>query len=186
MAKDFPKLEPKHIDFIKAQKIFFTSTATADSHINTSPRSTDYLRVIDDHSVVYLDRTGSGNETAAHVMADGRMTIMLCAFEGAPNILRLFGKGEIIHRNSAEFKEIAARYFDNELPMGVRQFVRLAFHLVKTSCGYGVPFFDYKDERDGIDKWEANKGESGIADYWDEKNQTSMDGLPTGIFDTPE
>lgn len=182
MAKDFPKLDDKHNAFIMRQHIFFTASAAKDSHINVSPRSTDYFRIIDENRVLYLDRTGSGNETAAHMMADGRMTIMFCAVEGPPQILRLYGTGEIIHRNTPEFAALAAQYFDNNLPLGSRQIVRLKFHLVKTSCGYGVPLFDYKDERASIDNWEQNKGVDGIADYWAEKNQVSMDGMPTGIF----
>lgn len=182
MAKDFPKLEDKHSAFIKRQHMFFTASAAKDAHINISPRSTDYFEIVDANEVIYLDRTGSGNETAAHLKADGRMTIMFCAVEGPPQILRLYGKGEIIHRDTDEYTTLIAQYFNNEAPMGARQIVRLKFHLVKTSCGYGMPLFEYKDERASIDNWEQNKGPEGIADYWIEKNQVSMDGLPTGIF----
>lgn len=183
MAKDFPKLEAKHSDFIRQQRMFFTSTTAQGAHINISPRSTDYFRIVDDNNVLYLDRTGSGNETAAHLKADGRMTIMFCAVEGAPSIMRLYGEGEIIHRDSKEFARLTKYYFDDDLPLGARQIVRLKFHLVKTSCGFGVPLFDYQGERPSMDRWADNKGEDGIAQYWVEENQKSMDGLPTGIFD---
>lgn len=182
MAIDFPKLDEKIRAFIARQHIFFTASAAQSSHINVSPRSTDYFRIIDDNKVLYLDRTGSGNETAAHLKADGRMTIMFCAVEGPPQILRLYGQGEIIHRDSDEFAALAEQYFQNELPLGARQIVLLNFHLVKTSCGFGVPLFEYKEERASIDNWEQNKGVEGIQDYWTEKNQFSIDGLPTGIF----
>lgn len=186
MAKDFPKLDDKHRAFISRQKIFFTATAAQNAQINISPRSTNYFRIIDENQVLYLDRTGSGNETAAHIGADGRMTIMFCAFDGPPQILRLYGQGEIVHRNQDAFAALVGQYFNNDLPLGTRQMVRLKFYLVKTSCGFGVPLFDYRDERASMDNWAQNKGPEGIQDYWREKNQFSMDGLPTGIFDFPD
>ncbi|MFK8035214.1 MAG: pyridoxamine 5'-phosphate oxidase family protein [Hyphomicrobiales bacterium] len=183
MAKDFPALDTHLIDFIERQKIFFTASATDSSRVNMSPRSTDCFRVIDNNSVIYLDRTGSGDETAAHMLADGRMTVMFCALEGPPRILRLYGKGEIVHRNSTDFAKLLKTHFNDEAPMGLRQLVLLRFDLVKTSCGYGVPLFSYEKERESIDRWEEAKGPEGIKDYWRQKNVLSMDGLETGIFD---
>lgn len=183
MAKDYPALTPHHRDFIARQHMFFTATAAPGARINLSPRSTDMFRVLGDNAVLYLDRTGSGNETAAHLKADGRMTIMMCAVEGPPLILRLYGRGRAIRRGSDEYAALLAEHFDNTEPLGARQMIRLDFDLVKTSCGYGVPFHDYRGERDTMDKWARAKGDDGIAAYWEEKNLVSQDGLPTGLLD---
>lgn len=182
MAKDYPALNQHHRDFIARQHIFFTASAAAGARVNISPRSTDAFRVLGDNAACYLDRTGSGNETAAHMLADGRLTIMFCAFDGPPLILRLYGEGRAIHRGSAEYASLLADYFADEEPLGARQIIALQFDLVKTSCGYGVPLFGYESEREQMDKWAEAKGEAGIAAYWSEKNRASMDGLPTGLF----
>jgi hypothetical protein len=182
LAKEYPALTAHHREFIARQHIFFTASATADSHINLSPRSTDVLRVLGDNVVVYLDRTGSGNETAAHLLADGRLTIMMCALEGPPLILRLYGRGRAIRRGSEEYAELLAAHSASTEPLGARQMVRLDFDLVKTSCGYGVPLHEYISERDTMDKWATSKGEDGLEAYWREKNLESMDGLPTGLL----
>jgi hypothetical protein len=183
MAKDFPALNEHQREFIARQHMFFTASAAAGTRINISPRSTDYFRVMGDNAVCYLDRTGSGNETSAHLLADGRMTIMFCAVEGPPLILRLYGRGHVIHRDEAEYGRLLADEFDNTEPLGARQIVWLDFDLVKTSCGYGVPLFDYREERETMDKWATAKGPDGIEAYWHEKNVASIDGLPTGLFD---
>src|SRR6218665_1573532 len=179
MAKDFPALNAHHRDFIARQHFFFTATAAAGTRINISPRSTDQFRVLGDNAALYLDRTGSGNETSAHLLADGRMTIMFCAVEGPPLILRLYGRGRVIHRGTDEYGRLLETEFANTEPLGARQIVWLDFDLVKTSCGYGVPLFDYREERDTMDKWANAKGPAGIEAYWHEKNVTSIDGLPT-------
>lgn len=183
MGTQFPALNDKLRAFIDQQKIFFTASATGSSRINVSPRSTEWFRVVDDNTVLYLDRTGSGNETAAHMKADGRMTIMFCAVEGAPRILRLYGRGEIIHRDSEDYPRIVETMFDGKQPKGARQIVRLTADMVQSSCGFAVPFFDYKGERDGLDRWGADKDDEDYRDYWRKKNVTSLDGLPTGIFE---
>jgi len=185
MAKFFPRLEPHHHRYIADQHMFFTASAAPTGHVNMSPRSTDMFRVLDDNTVLYLDRTGSGNETAAHLKADGRMTIMFCAVAGPPLIMRLFGQGRVIHRDSAEYAALLAEQFAGEAPLGARQMVRLDVELVQTSCGYGVPLFDYQAERPQMDAWARAKGVDGIEAYWREKNQTSLDGLPSGLFDGP-
>jgi Pyridoxamine 5'-phosphate oxidase len=183
MAKQFPKLEPLHRAFIARQHVFFTATAASMGRVNISPRGTDALRVLSDGALVYLDRTGSGNETAAHLRSDGRMTIMLCAFAGPPLILRLYGQGRVIPRKSVEYAELLTGQFDNKEPLGARQMVHLSIDLVQTSCGYGVPLHDYIGERDTMDHWANAKGTAGIEAYWREKNQFSIDGLPTGLLD---
>jgi hypothetical protein len=183
MAKQFPHLESHHHRFIAEQHMFFTATAAANGRVNMSPRSTDMFRVLDDNRVLYLDRTGSGNETAAHLAINPRLTIMFCALAGPPLIMRLYGHGRVIHRQSAEFAGLLAEHYGGQAPLGARQMVMLNCDLVQTSCGYGVPLFEYQDERPQMDAWAAAKGVDGIQDYWREKNLTSMDGFPTGLLD---
>tara|TARA_B110000459_G_scaffold47908_1_gene53492 strand:- start:1209 stop:1784 length:576 start_codon:yes stop_codon:yes gene_type:complete len=181
MAKQFEALNSDLRDFIQRQNIFFVSSATVDSRVNISPREILALRIIDDHSVIYLDRTGSGNETAAHMLADGRLTIMFCSFSGPPQIMRLYGTGTSVGWENPEFEELISKYYGGVTPLGTRQIIRLEFDLVQTSCGYGVPLFDYKGERAAIENWHDNKGPDGIQSYWEQKNLSSMDGLPTGL-----
>lgn len=181
MAKQFETIEDAHRAFIARQRMFFTASAAAGTRINLSPRGTDWLRVIDERTVVYVDRTGSGNETAAHMMADGRLTFMFCAVEGPPMILRLYGKGRILARDGSDYATLLADCFDGAEPRGARQMVRLDVDLVQTSCGFGVPFYDYKGERKSMDRWAEAKSDAELADYRREFNQHSMDGLPTGL-----
>ncbi|MGD0432710.1 MAG: pyridoxamine 5'-phosphate oxidase family protein [Acetobacteraceae bacterium] len=183
MAKMFNQIEPPLQEFIERQHIFFTASATTDSRINLSPKGSDSLRVISANEVAYLDQTGSGNEAAAHLRADGRMTIMFCAFEGPPMILRLYGRGRSLPEGSEEYAHLLARAFDGNEPPGARQIVVLDVDLVQTSCGYSVPLYDYKDERLVLQNWAARKGKDGIRDYWREKNAASIDGLPTGMLE---
>jgi hypothetical protein len=181
MGKQFERIEPFHRQFIERQRIFFNASAAAEGRVNVSPRDGAALRVLDANTVVYLDRTGSGNETAAHMLADGRLTLMFCAFEGPPLVLRLYGWGRILPRQSAAYADLLASHFDNTEPPGARQMVRLEIDLVQTSCGYGVPLFEYAGERDQLTRWAEAKGEDGLEDYWRKKNLRSIDGLPTGL-----
>lgn len=181
MAKQYDALNDTLRDFILRQHIFFTASATAESRVNVSPREIGALRLLDDNTACYLDRTGSGNETAAHMLADGRLTIMVCAFEGPPQILRLYGRGESVGWDTEEFRALIDRHYGGEVPLGTRQIMKLHFDLVQTSCGYGVPLFDYTGERAAIENWHNAKGPEGIRDYWEANNRTSMDGLPTGL-----
>lgn len=180
MATDHPALDNKLKAFIARQHIFFTATAAAGTRINISPRSTEWLRVVGDNAALYLDKTGSGMETAAHTLHDGRITIMLCAFDKPPMILRLYGMGRAIARGGDEYAAMLTAHYGGEEPVGARQMIRIDFDLVKTSCGYGVPFFDYTGERDTLDRWAESKGPDGLADYRARKNAVSMDGLTTG------
>jgi hypothetical protein len=183
MAKQYPALNAHQRDFIARQHLFFTASAASSGRVNVSPRSTDWLRVLSDHAVCYLDRTGSGNETAAHLRAAGRLTMMFCAVEGPPLILRLYGEGRVIARNGAEYAGLIGSVFGGAEPSGARQMVHLDIELVKTSCGYGVPLFDYNGERETIDRWGEAKGEAGLVAYRAEFNVESMDGLPTGFVE---
>lgn len=180
MAKQFAEIGKQHRDFIERQHIFFTASAAAGSRINLSPKDAASLRVLDERRVAYLDCTGSGNETSAHMLADGRLTIMLCAFQGPPLIMRLYGRGTIQHRGTAAYADLLAAAFDGREPVGARQIVVLDVEMVQTSCGYGVPLFDYVDERPSLTRWAEAKGEEGLEAYRRAENTVSIDGLPTG------
>lgn len=183
MAKRYPELTPELTAFIKQQKLFFVGTAANDGTINVSPKGFDSLRVLSPNRIVWLNITGSGNETAAHLAQNGRMTLMFCAFEGKPNILRLYGKARAIHQRDEDWEEMEALFKPHPT---ARQYVDFRFELAQTSCGFGVPFFDFKEERDNMPKWIASKSREPIENYWREKNQVSLDGLPTHIFDEEE
>ena len=185
MAKFFDKIDDKIKRFIGEQKMFFTASAplAADGRVNLSPKGIDTFRVLDETTVCYLDLTGSGNETAAHVAENGRLTVMFCSFAGAPLILRLYGTAEIIRPNSEKWTDLAAHFAD--FP-GTRQIVVLNVESLQTSCGYGVPLYEFAGDRNQLIKWAEKKGEDGIENYWREKNQTSIDGLPTNIFERGE
>ncbi|MBI1214004.1 MAG: pyridoxamine 5'-phosphate oxidase family protein [Alphaproteobacteria bacterium] len=184
MAKQFKHLEPEHREFISRQSVFFTASAAPTGHINLSPKGLHGLRVLDANTVVYLDLTGSGNETAAHIRIDGRLTLMFCAFEGPPLILRIYGRGHTIARGTSAYKSLLAGAFDIEEPVGARQITRVDIDLVQTSCGYGVPLLHYQGQRPSLDNWAKSKGEEGLKQYRREKNTVSIDGFATGL--TPE
>jgi hypothetical protein len=181
MAKQFASMTPAHREFIALQQIFFTASATATSRVNVSPRPTDALRVLDERTVAYLDLTGSGSETAAHLRADGRITLMFCAFDEPPSILRLYGRGTSLPRNTLDYTVLLASAFDSQEPPGARQIVRIDIDLVQTSCGYGVPLFEYVGERATLRRWAEQKSEAGLEEYRRQKNISSLDGLPTGL-----
>lgn len=181
MGKQFGSIEPAHREFIERQHIFFNASAAAEGRVNLSPRDVASLRVLDAHSVVYLDLTGSGNETAAHLLADGRLTLMFCALIGAPMILRLYGKGRVLARHSQEYDALLASHYDNTEPPGARQMIHLSVDLVQTSCGMNVPFYEYVGERDQLHRWAQVKGEAALEQYREQKNTRSIDGLPTGL-----
>jgi hypothetical protein len=183
MPELFASMTPAHREFIARQRVFFTASATATSRVNVSPRPTDALCVLDGATVAYLDRTGSGSETAAHLRVDGRITLMFCAFDEPPSILRLYGCGTSLPRNSADYAVLLATVFDNQEPLGARQIVRINVDLVQTSCGYGVPLFEYIGERSTLHRWAEQKGDEGLEEYRLQKNAHSLDGLPTGLVE---
>ena len=180
MARFYPALEDKHRDFIAAQKIFFTASGTATSRLNLSPKGMDSLRVLSPGRVAYLDLTGSGNETAAHLRHDGRLTLMWTSFDADPLILRLYGRGRAVRRQDADWGELRAHF--PALP-GERQLIVLDIDSVQTSCGYAVPLYTYRGERETLARWAEKKGPVGLLDYWREKNQVSIDGLPTHLLE---
>jgi hypothetical protein len=184
MAKQFPEISPALQEFILRQRVFFTASAAATGRVNVSPRGTDLLRVLGPKAVAYLDLTGSGNETAAHLRATGRLTLMLCAFEGAPMILRLYGAGRVLRRGGANYARLLAAEYGGVEPLGARQMIRLDIDLVQTSCGFGVPLFDHAGERPTLARWaEAKERQEGLEAYRRQKNTRSIDGLPTGLFE---
>ena len=180
MAKFYEQLNDTLKGFIEEQKIFFTASAPAEGRVNLSPKGIDTFRCLDATTVAYLDLTGSGNETAAHVLENGRLTIMFCSFTEKPLILRLYGKGRVVSRDSVEWKKLAPHFRSFT---GERQIIVLQIESLQTSCGFGVPVFELKEEREMLIEWAEKKGDTGIKNYRREKNKTSIDGLPTGICD---
>jgi Pyridoxamine 5'-phosphate oxidase len=177
MSKFYTELTDELIDFIGRQKIFFTATAPEQGRINLSPKGMDTFRCLSRHHVAYLDLTGSGNETAAHLRESGRMTVMLCSFEEDPLILRLYGKGEVIDPRHSLWAELNGEF--PPIP-GQRQIIMMAIESLQTSCGYAVPTGELA-ERPKLAKWAATKGQVGLEKYWQQKNRHSIDGLDTGM-----
>ena len=180
MAKRYDALSEAHLAFITQQQLFFVGTATADSRVNVSPKGMDSLRVLDKNRLAWLNVTGSGNESAAHVQLCPRMSIMFCAFAGDPLILRLYGNARVIHRNDPEWQTLFPLF--TPLP-GARQIFELVVDLVQTSCGMGVPYYTYDGEREQLNDWAIKKGETGLQQYWKDKNQLTIDQLPTHIIE---
>lgn len=178
MAKQFDQLSEKLIDFIGNQHIYFVGTAGAAGRVNVSPKGMDSLRVLGPNEVIWLNLTGSGNESSAHVQENGRMTIMFCSFEKNPMILRLYGEAEVYHPLADHWSELYSHFPDLA---GARQIFRLQIDLVQTSCGFAVPFMSFEAERDTLIKYAENKGPEGMQDYWREKNTETIDGYPTHI-----
>lgn len=181
MANQFSKITGTQRTFIEQQKIFFVGTADIDGRVNVSPKGADSLRVLDENRVAWLNLTGSGNETAAHMIANNRITIMFCSFEGSPLILRLYGSGKVVYPNNPQWDRLYGLFPSN---IGARQVFDVTVDLVQTSCGFQVPFYEYIGERDLMDKWVEKKGRQGVEQYWLEKNTLSLDGKPTGMDDT--
>ncbi len=180
MGKRYSELSDNDIQFIARQKMFFVGTAAAEGRVSVSPKGLDSFRVLSRSRVVWLNVTGSGNETAAHVLQNPRMTVMFCAFEGAPLILRLYGTAKAVHRNDPDWIELLSLF--EPLP-GARQIFDMTVDLVQTSCGMGVPFYNYVGERGALSEWALKKGEDGLKKYWEDKNQFGIDGAPTHIMD---
>lgn len=178
MGQFYQEMSEKHRQFIADQKIFFVGTATTDSRVNVSPKGMDTLRVLGNNRVVWLNVTGSGNETSAHVQQNPRMTIMFCSFEEAPLILRLYGQASVFHHNDAEWQALYSLF---EPVPGARQIFDLKVDMVQTSCGFGVPYYSYTGERDTLNEWAIKKGDEGVKKYWEDKNQASIDNIPTNI-----
>ncbi|HEX2617492.1 MAG TPA: pyridoxamine 5'-phosphate oxidase family protein [Flavobacteriales bacterium] len=178
MAKFFDVLDERLMDFIRKQRIFFTGTATPEGRVNVSPKGLDTFRILGPSRVGYLDATGSGNETAAHLLANGRVTFLFCAFDGPPLILRIYGHGRSVQPHQDEWAAVRPHFGPSIT--GERQLIIADIDQVQTSCGYGVPLYDFKADRTQLEAWAAHKGPDGLVAYRAEKNRASIDGLPTG------
>lgn len=180
MSSKFRELDPKHINFIGDQHLFFVGTAGAEGSVNISPKGMDSLRVMSPTRVLWLNLTGSGNETAAHVLESPRMTLMFCSFGKQPLILRLYGEAKVFHSRDSGWQDLAGHFPDY---LGTRQIFDLRIDLVQTSCGYSVPFYELKGERPTLEKWAQQRGREGVEQYWADANVISLDGKDTGMFD---
>ncbi|WHY94556.1 pyridoxamine 5'-phosphate oxidase family protein [Neobacillus cucumis] len=180
MGTVYSSILPIHEEFIRKQRIFFVGSApiSTDGHVNISPKGHDVLRIFSPNEVAYLDLTGSGNETSAHLIDNGRITFMFLAFEGPPMILRLYGRGKVVLPDSSEWDDMA-KHFD--ILTGSRQIIHAKIETVKTSCGFSVPFYSYNGERDTLQQWANNKSEQDLEEYRKKKNSISMDGIVTPI-----
>ena len=183
MATMYDSISDELREFIEAQHLFFVATAplTADGHVNLSPKGYDGFRVLSPNHVAYLDLTGSGSETSAHLLENGRITFMFCAFDGPANIVRLYGTGRAVLPDTLEWEELAPHF---EMHFSARQIIIAEIDQVQTSCGYGVPFYDFVGERPTLKKWAENKGPDELVTYRAQKNMRSLDGLPTPLSQT--
>ena len=179
MGKQFEQLNEQQIKFIRAQHIFFVGTAGCKGRVNISPKGMDSLRVLSPTQILWLNLTGSGNETAAHVFENGRMTLMFLSFTGNPQILRVYGDAQAIHSYDEQWKA-KVQHFPHFT--GARQIFEVHINLVQTSCGFGVPLYEYQGERELLNTWAEKKAETSLEEYWEEKNSVSIDGKPTHIL----
>ena len=177
MSSESSQIDSQLADFIRAQKLFFVATAPLDrdGHVNVSPKGLDSLRILDERTVAYLDLTGSGAETIAHVRENERIVLMLCAFAGTPRIVRLHGRGEVVTPDRAEFHELRGLF--PAVP-GARSIIRVRCERISDSCGLAVPLYEFVGERDGLVRYAEKMGPEGMADYRRRKNARSLDGLP--------
>jgi len=184
LAQVFERIDDALSAWIERQHVFFVATAPggSDGFVNCSPKGLDSLRILDDKTVAYLDLTGSGVETVAHLKDNGRIVIMFCAFDGPPRIVRLHGCGEAVAPSDERFAALAARFPPRP---GVRSVIRIALTRISDSCGYGVPLMDFRADRQAMEKWADTKGPAGIVQYQREKNAHSLDGLPGVDWLTP-
>ena len=177
MAKQFPAFTDEHMAFVAAQHIYFVGSAAADGRVNLSPKGRDSVRILSPNRLVWLNLTGSGNETAAHLARVNRITLMWCSFDARPLILRAYGTASVTHRGAPGWDALYAHF---PADPGARQVVDVAVVMVQTSCGYAVPLMEHKADRTVLHDWAVQKGDAPAA-YWAEKNSRSIDGFPTGI-----
>lgn len=180
MGKFQNTISQSNIEFIEKQHIFFVATAplSKDGRVNVSPKGLDCFRVLSENEVGYMDLISSGNETSAHTLENGRITVMFCSFDDKPLILRLYGKGRAVLNNSEEWKKYSSHF---KIYPSTRQLIIADIDLVQMSCGFGVPEYEFKADRDIHFKWAEAKGEEGLNEYIQEKNLISLDGLPTDL-----
>jgi hypothetical protein len=176
LGKIYPAIDESLAQFIHAQKVFFVGSAPLDAngHVNLSPKGLDTLRVLDPSNVAYLDLTGSGIETIAHVKENGRIVLMFCAFEGPPRILRIHGRGRVVEPRQNEFSSLAAHFPEYN---GTRAIIVVQVARISDSCGYGVPLLKYEGERSQLSAWASKLGPEGLHEYRMKKNRRSIDGI---------
>lgn len=177
MGRVYDGLDESMTRFIAAQHMFFVATAPLDpgGHVNLSPKGLDSFRIMDPKTVAYADLTGSGIETVSHLGENGRIVMMFCAFEGAPKILRLYGKGQAIEPNHPRFQQLATMF---PRLYGVRAVIVVSLVRIADSCGYGIPLYRYEGDRSQLTAWAERKGGEGLAEYRAQNNRASVDGLP--------
>lgn len=180
MAKLFDCITLDLQKFIAAQQMFFVATAPLDGagHVNVSPKGLESFQVLSSTQVAYLDLTGSGNETSAHLLENGRITIMFCSFQGPPLILRLYGRGRVVLPDMPDWQELFSQF---KPLVGARQIVVADIDRIQTSCGNGVPLYEYEGQRQTLVPWAIQKGSDGLREYHQKKNRVSIDGLPTPL-----
>ena len=180
MARFETELNESLRQFIAAQHVFFNASAPRNCRINISPKGRDSLRILNDKCVAYLDLTGSENETAAHIAENGRLTLMFCSFEDKPRIVRLYGRGRVIRPRDPAWEEM--HFFFRSYP-GERQIIVLDIESIMTTCGFAVPLYEYRGERDQLLEFACTMGEEKMDEYRRQRNQQSIDGLPTFLFE---
>ena len=178
MAKQFSEIDHSHRSFIEEQHMFFTGSAAPDGRVNVSPKGMDSLRILGPNRIVWMNLTGSGNETAGHLLENPRMTLMWCSFTKRPLILRCYGTAETMHPGDNGWDDLATLFPAHR---SARQIYDVAVDLVQTSCGYAVPFMDYVSERDTMQKWVDGKSDQDLRNYWVQKNTRTIDGKETGV-----
>lgn len=178
MGQQFGAIDDRRRAFIEAQHVYFVATAATEGRVNVSPKGLDTLRILGPNRAVWLNLTGSGNETAAHLSDNPRMTMMFCSFGREPVVLRLYGTARMVQPGDTDWNGLYGLF---EPRLGARQIYDLDIDLVQTSCGYAVPYLTFERDRPMLDDWAAKKGPEGILDYWQEKNAVSIDGMPTGV-----
>jgi hypothetical protein len=177
MGKIFEQIDAALAEFIQAQHVFFVATAplSGDGHVNLSPKGLDTLRLLDPRTLAYLDYVGSGAETIAHLRENGRIVLMVCAFQGPPRIVRLHGRGLVFEPQDPDFLRLRGLF--PAQPAG-RAIIQIAIQRISDSCGFGVPLYAFEKDRSQLADWLEWKGEEGLAEYQKDKNGASIDGLP--------
>lgn len=181
MAVQFPEIRKSHEDLISKSPLFFVATAAPDGRVNVSPKGRDSLRVLGPSRIIWFNLTGSGNETAGHILKANRMTLMWCSFEGSAMILRSYGTATAVHPGDPMWGELSSHF---EPDPAIRQIFDFKVELVQTSCGTAVPLMDYVADRDELAKWSEAKGPEGLFAYRENKNLETIDGFPTGLKQT--
>jgi hypothetical protein len=178
MAQQYAEIKDKHKAFVETQHMFFVATAAPEGRVNLSPKGLDSLRIVNPNRVAWLSVTGSGNETAAHLLENDRMTLMFCAFEGKPLIMRLYGRAHAVYPNDETWEALRGLF----PPLaGARQIYDMHVDMVQTSCGFAVPLYNFVEQRNLLTGWAESRGPEGVGEYQQQKNTLSLDGRPTGL-----